>query len=102
MVWILLGVAFEILWALGLKYTTQNIWEIIGIALCVLSSSLCLIQACKKMEVSIVYTIFVGLGAGLLTCIDMWINNFSLKKLVLIITLLCGVMGLKLLSRDAK
>lgn len=102
MIWVFLGVMFEVLWALGLKYAVDNILGMIGIAFCVLSSSICLIQACKKMEVSIVYTIFVGLGTGVLTTIDMSLNTFSLKKLILIITLLCGVIGLKLLSRNTK
>lgn len=100
MVWILIGVFFEVIWALGLKYATGNIIAVIGIACCVLASSLCLILACKRMEASIVYTVFVGLGTAFLTGIDMFLHTFSWEKIILIFTLLSGVIGIKYLGSE--
>ncbi|ANV97696.1 hypothetical protein BBW65_02245 [Helicobacter enhydrae] len=99
MLWILIGAISEVVWALGLKYSTGNVWEILGIGVALGISAFCLVQACKKMEASVVYAVFVGLGSAFLTTIDMFINSLNLSKLVLIVVLLCGVMGIKFLDK---
>lgn len=54
-----------------------------------------LILACKKLEVSVAYAIFVGLGSAGLVGIDMFLIGLEWKKLVLLSILLIGILGLK-------
>ncbi len=95
---ILVGVVFEVIWALGLKYAVHSVWGICGIVFSLGISSFCLIWACKKMEVGVVYAVFVGLGSAALMGIDLMVLGLDWMKLFLIITLLCAVIGIKLLD----
>lgn len=54
----------------------------------VVASFVLLIMACKKLEVSVAYAVFVGLGSARLVGIE-W------KKLFLLCVLLVGIVGLK-------
>lgn len=63
-----------------------------------------LIYASSKLSVGTSYAVFVGLGAAGTVLAEMMLFGvpFKLIKVVLIIVLLGGVLGLKLLSDDKK
>ncbi|MCE3039405.1 DMT family transporter [Helicobacter anatolicus] len=104
MLWLLLGVVAEIFWVSGLKYFSDNLPGIISIVIGVCISFSSLIMACKKMEVSIAYAMFVGLGTFGVVCIDIFYfkQDFTKVKLFLILVLMIGIIGLKLIKEEKK
>ncbi|MCE3036871.1 SMR family transporter [Helicobacter sp. faydin-H20] len=104
MLWLLLGVVAEIFWVSGLKYFSDNLPGIISIVIGVCISFSSLIMACKKMEVSIAYAMFVGLGTFGVVCIDIFYfkQDFTIVKLFLILVLMIGIIGLKLIKEEKK
>lgn len=61
-----------------------------------------MIMAGKKLPVGTVYAVFVGLGTAgtVFSDIVFFGEPFKLAKLILIVVLLAGVMGLKLVTND--
>ena len=61
-----------------------------------------LIVAGRKLPVGTVYAVFVGLGtAGTVTTDMIWFGeSFKLAAILLILLLLIGVIGLKLVTKD--
>ncbi|WP_034584083.1 DMT family transporter [Helicobacter pametensis] len=102
MLYIIIGVIFEIYWAWGLKHAVGDFWGIASIALSLMISFYCLIQACKTLEVSIAYAIYTGLGASGLVIIDMFSLGFDVTKFSLICLLLAGIIGIKLSNQPSK
>jgi paired small multidrug resistance pump len=93
----------EVIWVAGLKYSDSWYeWLITIITLCV--SFYLLIGATKRLPVSTVYAVFTGLGAAGTVISEILIFNepFQLIKILLIIVLVAGVIGLKTLSDDKK
>lgn len=56
----------------------------------------------QKIEVSVAYAVFVGIGTAGVVLAEMLLFNepFSLLKISLIFILLLGVVGLKFVSRE--
>ena len=97
MIYVFLGAMFEIFWVSGLKYFSHFWLGIIGIVFAVMMSFWCLMQACKKVGVSIAYVIFVGLGTLGITCIEGFLErDLSFTQILLILVLLVGVIGIKM------
>ncbi|WP_394988923.1 DMT family transporter [uncultured Helicobacter sp.] len=98
---VILGGIIEIFWVSGLKYA-NSFWlyclTIIGI---IISFSL-MILATKKLEVSVAYAVFVGIGAAGIVLAEMLVFGESIDfvRIILIGTLLFGVIGLKLTSKS--
>lgn len=93
---ILIGGFSEIFWVSGLKYADTLVWHvltIVGIAF----SFFCAILAMRAIEVSIVYSVFVGIGTGGVVMADILVfgQEVSILKLILIAMLMLGVLGLK-------
>lgn len=61
-----------------------------------------MIMAGKKLPVGTVYAVFVGLGTAgtVFSEILLFDEPFKLEKIVLILVLLAGVIGLKLVTKD--
>lgn len=98
---ILLGGFCEVFWVSGLKYAdTLPLYALT--ALGIVFSFTCAILACKSVEVSIAYSVFVGIGtAGIVIAeIIVFKEEASFIKLFLIGLLLFGVIGLKVVSRQ--
>ena len=98
---IIVGGIAEILWVSGLKYSQSlefYILTIVGIVF----SFFCMILATKKIEVSIAYAVFVGIGAGgvVLSEIIFFHKPLVMSEMILIGLLFVGVIGLKLTSKD--
>lgn len=92
---------FEVFWVIGLKHA-DSFWTWAGTAISIFISFYVLIAAGRKLPVGTVYAVFVGLGTAgtVLADIIFFGEPFEVKKLILIIVLLIGVIGLKLVTDD--
>lgn len=92
---------FEIGWVIGLKHA-NNIWEWSGTVICIVISFYLMIMAGKKLPVGTVYAIFVGLGTAGTVFADIIFfgESFKVTKIILIMILLGGVVGLKLVTKN--
>ncbi|MBM7661831.1 paired small multidrug resistance pump [Bacillus mesophilus] len=92
----------EVLWAIGLKYS-DNILEWAGTALFIYLSFALLIKATKRLPVATVYAIFTGIGTAGTVVIEMMVfgEPFSWTKVMFILLLLSGVVGLKLVTSES-
>lgn len=98
---VILGGIVEIFWVSGLKYSTTPFLyflTFIGIVF----SFFAMIIASKKIEVSVAYSVFVGIGAVGVVFSEMFFFNekFSILKISLIAILIFAVIGLKLSSSE--
>ncbi|WP_338083711.1 DMT family transporter [Campylobacter anatolicus] len=101
--WLLVvaGGIVEIFWVSGLKHSDTLFLYTLTL-LGIMFSFIAMIIACKYLEVSIVYSVFVGIGAGGVVLSEMIFFNelFSVPKIILITILMIGVIGLKLTSKE--
>lgn len=101
--WIKVFVAafFEVCWVIGLKHA-NGFWSWTGTVISIILSFYLLIISGRKLPVGTVYAIFVGLGTAGTVISEILIFEESLKvsKILLILLLLVGVIGLKLVTRD--
>lgn len=93
---VLLAVVFEILWVIGLKHSHNLLaWSATILALCL--TFYLLLLANRFLPVGTVYTVFTGLGTAGTVIVGIFFFNesMSIVKVLLLILLLVGVMGLK-------
>ncbi|WP_019912542.1 DMT family transporter [Paenibacillus sp. HW567] len=93
----------EVAWVTGLKHASAP-WEWIITELALVISFYTIFVASSRLPVGTVYSVFVGLGTAGTVLVDMlWFGEpFKLTKLVLILVLLTGVIGLKLITGDSR
>lgn len=101
--WLLVVVAavFEVMWVAGLKHADSfGTWTITVIA--ILISFGVLIYSGRKLPTSTVYAVFVGLGTAGTVISEMVLfgEPFSWAKVGLILLLLVGILGLKLVTHE--
>ncbi|WP_151681116.1 DMT family transporter [Weizmannia acidilactici] len=98
---VFIGAFFEVFWVIGLKHA-DNIWEWIGTLISIAASFYALIAAGKKLPVGTVYAAFVGLGTAgtVFAGIVFFGEPFSPVKIVLILILLAGIIGLRLVENE--
>ncbi|WP_173915712.1 multidrug efflux SMR transporter [Halobacillus sp. Marseille-Q1614] len=90
---------FEVGWVAGLKHADTGLqWG--GTIIAIIISFYLLIQSGKYLPVGTAYAVFTGLGtAGTITIEVLLFNEaFKLSKIGIILILLAGVIGLKLLT----
>lgn len=100
--YVLIAGLFEIVWAIGLKYTegftrlTPSAITIAGMII----SFVFLAQATKVLPIGTVYAIWTGIGIIGTTILGMVLFNepFTAVRVLFIILILIGVCGLKLVS----
>lgn len=92
---------FEIFWVIGLKHA-HDFWTWVGTIVAIFISFYLMIMAGKKLPVGTVYAVFVGLGTAgtVFSEIVFFGESFVLGKVLLILVLLAGVIGLKLVTPD--
>ncbi|AQY42165.1 multidrug efflux SMR transporter [Bacillus thuringiensis] len=99
--WIKVFIAafFEVFWVIGLKYS-DDFWTWTGTITAIFFSFYLMIMAGRKLPVGTVYAVFVGLGtAGTVFSEILFFGEpFKLGKVLLILFLLVGVIGLKLVT----
>ncbi|MEW9053896.1 MAG: multidrug efflux SMR transporter [Neobacillus sp.] len=102
-VWVKVFVAalFEVFWVIGLKHA-DDFWTWAGTILSIIISFYVMIMAGRKLPVGTVYAVFVGLGTAgtVISEILFFGEPFKISKILLILLLLVGVMGLKLVTKD--
>lgn len=92
---------FEIFWVIGLKHATDS-WTWAGTVISIIISFYLLIMAGRKLPVGTVYAVFVGIGTAgtVFSEIIFFGESFKLSKMILLVLLLTGVIGLKLVTND--
>ncbi|NOU96450.1 QacE family quaternary ammonium compound efflux SMR transporter [Paenibacillus sp. LMG 31456] len=98
---VIVAACFEVLWVIGLKHA-DSLWEWLGTAIAISISFYLMIKAGEELPVGTVYAVFVGLGTAGTVLSEMLLFGEPLKitKLLFIIALLIGVIGLKLITKD--
>lgn len=98
---VIIGGIIEIFWVSGLKYA-DTFWLHCLTFAGILASFVLMILATKRLEVSVAYAVFVGIGAAGIVVAEMLIfgEKANLLRIALIIVLLIGVLGLKLTSKS--
>lgn len=98
---VLIAALFEVFWVIGLKHA-DSLLEWSGTILSIVISFYGLITAGRGLPVGTVYAVFVGLGTAGTTAADFLFfgEPFKLEKVLLIILLLAGVIGLKLVTDE--
>ena len=101
--WVKVVVAalFEVFWVIGLKHA-DNFWMWAGTVISIIISFYALIMAGRKLPVGTVYAVFVGLGTAgtVISEIIFFGEPFKMSKILFILLLLAGVIGLKLVTED--
>ncbi|CAH1058425.1 DMT family transporter [Paenibacillus pseudetheri] len=94
---------FEVMWVIGLKHAA-TMWEWLITVVAIIISFYVMISASTKLPVGTVYSVFVGLGTAGTVVADMVLfgEPFKLMKLVLVVILLAGVIGLKMVTKEAE
>ncbi len=104
MSWLILFVAglFEIGWAIGLKYTesfTRLVPSILTV-ICMVLSVVLLGWALRTLPVGTAYAVWTGIGAVGTALLGIWLFSepATAGRLVSILLIVCGIVGLKLVS----
>ncbi|MDQ1002085.1 paired small multidrug resistance pump [Neobacillus niacini] len=98
---VFIGAFFEVLWVIGLKHA-NDLWTWTGTVISIMVSFYLIIMAGRKLPVGTVYAVFVGLGTAgtVISEIIFFGEPVKLEKVMLILLLLVGVLGLKVLTKD--
>lgn len=98
---VILSGLIEVIWVTCLKYAHNTFTWIITLSFIALSFYL-MLSATKQLPVGTVYAVFVGIGTIGTVIVDMlFINHaFSLIKLLFIVLLIIGIIGLKLSTNE--
>lgn len=96
---IMIAAMFEVMWVIGLKHA-NNWYEWLGTFIAIIISFYLMIKAGEDIPVGTVYAVFVGLGTTGTIVIDTFVFSEPMTplKLLFILILLIGVIGLKLVS----
>lgn len=104
--YLILGGAMEVIWAIGLMYTDgfTNIKIVIPTLIFLFLSFVFFAQSLKYLPLSTAYAIFTGLGAFGTAIIGMLFlkDEITITKIILVITLISCIIGLKLVPDKAK
>ncbi|MGK0550965.1 DMT family transporter [Enterococcus faecalis] len=98
---VVVGALFEVAWVIGMKYSTSW-WEIAGTIIAIFISFYALIKAGERLPVGTAYAVFVGLGSAGTILADTFLfgASFHISKLIFLLTLLIGVIGLKMVTES--
>ncbi|MBU7320496.1 DMT family transporter [Paenibacillus oleatilyticus] len=100
---LLLAGATEVVWVTGLKHSTAW-WEWVLTLVFIVFSFKAFLDSAAKLPIGTVYVMFTGLGTAgtVITEIVLFGEPAHPLKLVLIAALAAGVLGLKLVTKDAE
>jgi paired small multidrug resistance pump len=92
----------EILWAMGLKHS-NNLISWAGTIFLIFLSFVVLIKATQKVPVATAYAVFTGIGTAGTVLVEMVVfgEPFRWTKILFILLLLSGVIGLKLVTTES-
>lgn len=99
---VLIAAVFEVGWVMGLKYA-GSILEWRATIVCIVVSFYLLLKATTVLPVGTLYAVFTGLGTAGTVIVGMVMGEpVQLVKILLIMVLLSGVLGLKLTTGEKK
>ncbi|WP_153733413.1 DMT family transporter [Sporosarcina obsidiansis] len=98
---VMIAAIFEVFWVVGLKHA-EGFWTWTGTVIAIIVSFYLMIMASRKLPVGTVYAVFVGLGTAgtVFSDIVFFGEPFEKAKVILILILLTGVIGLKLITEE--
>jgi len=98
---VIIAACFEVCWVIGLKHADDT-WTWLGTIIAIAISFYLMIMAGKTLPVGTVYAVFVGLGTAGTVVADVVFfgETISFAKIGLIVMLLVGVVGLKLVTKN--
>lgn len=102
MAWVLLVVAglFEVIWAIGLKYTEgfTRLWPSVGTVAAMTASVVLLGLAMRTLPVGTAYAVWTGIGAvgTVILGIVLFAEPAGAARLVCVGLIVAGILGLKL------
>ncbi|MFC0478193.1 DMT family transporter [Robertmurraya beringensis] len=101
--WIMVFIAafFEVFWVIGLKHA-DDVWDWLGTGISIAISFYVMLRASRALPVGTVYAVFVGLGTvgTVLADILFFGDMFKIEKMLLILILLIGIIGLKIVTGE--
>jgi quaternary ammonium compound-resistance protein SugE len=99
-IYLLLAGLFEIVWAIGLKYTDGfgRLWPSVGTLAAMAVSIVLLAMAVKTLPIGTAYAIWTGIGAvgAVALGIVLFGDPATLPRLLCVALILIGIVGLKL------
>lgn len=100
---VILASLLEVFWVIGLAHA-EEAWEWAGTIIAIVICNYLLIKATSTLPTGTVYAVFVGLGTAgaVLSEILFFGEPFNIIKIGLIVLLLVGVIGLKLVTDNEK
>ena len=101
-IWLLIAGAFEVVWAVGLKYTEgfSRLWPSVVTIGSMVVSFVFLAQALKSIPLGIAYAVWTGIGVvgTALLGIVLFEESRDVFRLLCILVIVVGIAGLKLSS----
>jgi len=104
MAWVVLVVAggFEVVWAIGLKYTDgfTRLWPSVATVVAMVASVVLLGWAMKTLPVGTAYAVWTGIGAvgTVILGIALFGEAATLARLACVGLIVAGIVGLKLVT----
>jgi len=99
-IYLLLAGLFEIVWAIGLKYTDgfSRLWPSVGTLAAMAVSIVLLAMAVKTLPIGTAYAVWTGIGAvgAVALGIVLFGDPATLPRLLCVALILTGIVGLKL------
>jgi quaternary ammonium compound-resistance protein SugE len=100
---LLLAAAFEIAWAVGLKFTESftRFWPSLGVIVALVASVGLLALAARGLPIGTAYAVWTGIGAAgtALAGIVLFDESASLSRIMCLMLIVAGVVGLKFFGR---
>ena len=102
MTWVILVIAglFEVVWAIGLKYTDgfTRLWPTVGTVVAMVLSVWLLGVAMKSLPVGTAYAVWVGVGAvgTVILGIALFGEPINIARIISVALIIAGIIGLKL------
>ncbi|GGY21208.1 putative multidrug resistance protein [Rhodanobacter panaciterrae] len=99
-IYLLLAGLFEVIWAIGLKYTEgfARLWPTVGTVTAMVISIVLLAMAVKTLPIGTAYAIWTGIGAvgAVALGIVLFGDPATLPRLLCVALIVIGIVGLKL------
>jgi paired small multidrug resistance pump len=98
---IFIATFFEVIWVIGLKYSS-SIQEWIATILCIGITFILITFANKRLPIGTTYTVFTGVGTVGTILVDIMFfgEEVTAIKIFFILMLITGVVGLKFLTSN--
>ncbi len=104
--WMLLLLAglFEVVWAVGLKYSQgfTRLWPSVATVIAMLISMVLLAMAMRTLPMGTAYSVWVGIGAvgTVIFGIALWDEPVNAARMISVAFIIIGVIGLKFATPD--